>query len=513
MHIYNSHTHAKQPLVPVEPGVARIYCCGPTVYNYIHIGNARPAVIFDTLRRFLESQGLRVIFVQNFTDIDDKMIRRAEEENTTVAELGERYIAAYLEDARALGIRPATVHPRATQHMDEMIALIARLIDEDLAYESNGDVYYNTQNFPDYGKLSGQDMEDLAAGARIAVGETKRHPMDFALWKAQKPGEPAWASPWGNGRPGWHIECSAMSMKYLGETMDIHAGGEDLLFPHHENEVAQSVGATGKPFANAWMHNGFLQFDNKKMSKSEGNFFTVHDLLTLHSGEAIRFFLLGAHYRSPLQFSENQLQQARSALDRLYNCRNNLRHHQAHAGQGTQQAADDAGPVVQQSVGDANQAQAVQPSADAANQAQSVRPTANDANQVVRQAISDAAADARKAFVAAMDDDLNTAGAIGVLFDYVNRTNLALADEAAPMRASECALALDTLAYFGNILGLLQEGEDALDEEIEALLLQRKTAREQRDFAKSDALRETLRQRGYAVEDTKQGQKLTRVDG
>ena len=294
MKIYNSQTRRKEEFVPIEPGKARIYSCGPTVYNYFHIGNARPFIMFDILRRYLEYRGYEVTFVQNFTDIDDKMIKRANEEGITVEQLGDRFIEEYFKDADALGIRRATVHPRATRHIGDIIGLIRKLEKKGLAYEVNGDVYFDTQAYPDYGKLSGQNLEDLEAGARIDVDDSKRHPMDFALWKAQKPGEPAWKSPWGMGRPGWHIECSAMSMKYLGETIDIHCGGKDLLFPHHENEVAQSEGATGKPFAHYWMHNGHINVDNQKMSKSLGNFFTVRDISKEYDLEAVRMFMVSA---------------------------------------------------------------------------------------------------------------------------------------------------------------------------------------------------------------------------
>ena len=322
MLIYNTQTRRKEEFVPIEEGKVRIYACGPTVYNYFHIGNARPFIVFDTLRRYLEHKGYEVKFVQNFTDIDDKMIRRANEEGITVKELGERFIAEYYKDADALGIERATVNPKATEHIPEIIALIQKLEEKGLAYAvETGDVYYNTKGFAGYGKLCGQCMDDLESGARIEVDNIKRNPMDFALWKAQKPGEPAWESPWGMGRPGWHIECSAMSMKYLGETIDIHCGGKDLVFPHHENEIAQSEGATGKPFVHYWMHNGFINVDNQKMSKSLGNFFTVRDIAKEFDLEAVRMFMLSAHYRSPINFSRDMIEQAKASLDRLYTAR------------------------------------------------------------------------------------------------------------------------------------------------------------------------------------------------
>ena len=324
MQIYNSKTRRKEEFVPIHPGEARIYACGPTVYNYFHVGNARPFIVFDVLRRYLEHRGYKVTFVQNFTDIDDKMIRRANEEGITVKELGDRFIAEYYKDAQALGIRPATVHPRATEHIPQIIALVQKLVDKGLAYEVNGDVYFDTAAFPGYGSLSGQNLEDLEAGARIEVDSAKKNPADFAVWKAQKPGEPAWPSPWGMGRPGWHIECSAMSMEYLGETFDIHCGGKDLLFPHHENEVAQSEGATGKPYVHYWMHNGFINVNNEKMSKSLGNFFTVRDILKEFDAEDVRMFMLSAQYRSPINFSREMIAQAHASLSRLYTARDQM---------------------------------------------------------------------------------------------------------------------------------------------------------------------------------------------
>jgi cysteinyl-tRNA synthetase len=324
MKLYNTLTRKKEDFIPIHENEVRMYCCGPTVYNYFHVGNARPFIIFDVFRRYMEYKGYKVTYVQNFTDIDDKMIQRANEEKITVAELAERFIEEYFKDADGLGIERATVYPRATQHIDEMVAFIEDLIEKGLAYEIDGDVWYDTSAFDDYGKLSRQDLEELEAGARVDPNEKKRNPMDFALWKAQKPGEPAWDSPWGKGRPGWHIECSVMSSKYLGETIDIHAGGQDLIFPHHENEIAQSEGLSGKPFANYWIHNGYINVDNRKMSKSLGNFFTVRDISEKYDLEIVRLFMLSAHYRSPVNFSHELLDQAKSALERLYNARNNL---------------------------------------------------------------------------------------------------------------------------------------------------------------------------------------------
>jgi cysteinyl-tRNA synthetase len=324
MKLYNTMTRKKEKFEPITPGEVKMYSCGPTVYNFFHIGNARPFIIFDILRRYLEYRGYKVTFVQNFTDVDDKIIKRAKDENTTEKEVSDRFIQEYFRDAEALNIRKADYHPRVTEHIDEIIDIIKRLEANGFTYTVDGDVYYDTSKFVEYGKLSKQNLNELEAGARIDVNEVKRNPFDFVLWKGQKPGEPAWESPWGMGRPGWHIECSAMSMRYLGETIDIHSGGQDLIFPHHENEIAQSEGATGKPFARYWLHNAFLNINNEKMSKSLNNFFTVRDIEEKFDLEVFRLFMISAHYRSPLNFSAELLEQAKSALERLYNAKNNL---------------------------------------------------------------------------------------------------------------------------------------------------------------------------------------------
>ena len=324
MQIYNSMTRKKEEFKPIHEGKVGIYACGPTVYNYFHIGNARPFIIFDVLRRYLEYRGYEVTFVQNFTDIDDKMIRKANEEGVTVKEIADRYIKEYFVDAKALGIRPATVHPRATEHMPQIIAMIQKLVDNGLAYESKGDVYFRVRAFPAYGRLCGQNLEDLESGARVSVDEVKEDPLDFALWKAAKPGEPYWDSPWGKGRPGWHIECSAMVCRYLGETIDIHCGGQDLIFPHHENEIAQSECFTGKPFAHYWMHNGYINVDNVKMSKSLGNFFTVRDVAEKYGYEPIRYLMISSSYRSPINYSVDIIEQCKASLQRLYTCRDGI---------------------------------------------------------------------------------------------------------------------------------------------------------------------------------------------
>ena len=465
MQIYNTQTRKKEAFVPIEPGKVRIYACGPTVYNYIHIGNARPAVVFDTLRRYFEHKGYQVSFVQNFTDIDDKMIRRANEEGITVRELGERFIREYYQDADALGIERATVNPKATEHIPEIIDIIKKLEEKGLAYAcGNGDVYYNTQAFASYGKLCGQNLDDLESGARIDTDPNKRHPMDFALWKAQKPGEPAWESPWGMGRPGWHIECSAMSMKYLGETIDIHCGGKDLVFPHHENEIAQSEGATGKPFVHYWMHNGFINVDNQKMSKSLGNFFTVRDIAKEYDLEAVRMFMLSAHYRSPINFSRDMIEQAKASLERLYNARDRYAFLLKNAKDGE--------------LGE------------------------RETELMARiQA-------ARDGFDAAMDDDLNTADAFGNIFELVRAANAAL-DESSPRQAVQAAL--DALNELTGVCGLLTRKTGEEDGQVDALLKARAQARADKNWKESDRLRDEITALGYVLKDTKQGQQITRA--
>ncbi len=457
MKLFNTMTRKKEEFVPVEAGKAKIYACGPTVYNFFHIGNARPFIIFDTLRRYLEYSGLNVTFVQNFTDVDDKMIARASEENTTLKELGERFIAEYYKDAGALGIQTATVHPRATEHIQDIIHLVETLIQKGHAYESNGDVYFDVSSFGEYGKLSGQSLEDLMAGARIDVTESKKNPEDFALWKAAKPGEDSWDSPWGQGRPGWHIECSAMSMKYLGDTIDIHGGGQDLIFPHHENEIAQSEAATGKPFAKYWMHNGYINVDNEKMSKSKGNFFTVRDIAQKYDLKVVRLFMLSAHYRNPINFSEELIMQAASAMARIKNCRDNLKHIAS---------AGVSGKV-----------------------------------DVVKDICA-----LENRFKEAMDDDLNTAGAIGVIFEYIRDINLAFEENKDAKSAADALKALDTIL---DVLGLVPE-EESIPEEIKVLAQKRQDARNARNFAEADALRDQITAMGYELKDTPEGVKISK---
>ncbi len=463
MQIYNTMTRKKEELVPVTPGRISMYACGPTVYNFFHIGNARPFIVFDTLRRYLEYRGYQVTFVQNFTDIDDKMIRRANEEGITVKELGERFIEEYYVDADALGVERATINPRATEHIGDIIHLVETLIEKGNAYATeDGDVYFNVRSFPGYGKLSGQSVDDLESGARIDPGEQKKDPLDFALWKAQKPGEPAWESPWGMGRPGWHIECSAMSMNLLGDTFDIHAGGQDLVFPHHENEIAQSEAATGKPFANYWMHNGYININNQKMSKSLNNFFTVRDIAKEYDLQAVRLFMLGAHYRNPVNFSRDLIEQATAALARLRTARERL---------------DEA----------------------------QIAPTAAPEDEAFLLEL----AQYKENFCGAMDDDLNTADAIGVLFELARATNTFVTVPRGQKAVEEARKVFSELT---GVLGLLvHKKEEEFPKEAEELLVARQAARKAKDWVEADRLRDALKDLGFAVEDTAQGPKLKKI--
>ncbi|HOA81750.1 MAG TPA: cysteine--tRNA ligase [Defluviitaleaceae bacterium] len=467
MKIYNTLTRKKEEFVPINPGEVRMYVCGPTVYNYIHIGNARPYIIFDTVRRYFEYKGYKVNYVQNFTDVDDKIIKKANEENKTTTEIVEKYIAETLKDADGLNIKRATVHPRVTEEMSEIIALIEILIEKGFAYEINGTVYFNTQAYKAYGKLSKKNQDELEAGARIEVDEDKKHPMDFVLWKPKKEGEPYWESPWGQGRPGWHIECSAMAKKYLGDTIDIHAGGEDLIFPHHENEIAQSEAATGKNFAKYWMHNGFINVDNKKMSKSKGNFFTLREVAQEFPYEVIRFFMLSAHYRSPINFSRELMQSAQSGLERIKNAIINLDHLINHA---------------------------------------------KEEKMTEKEIIlSKGLENFENKFVEAMEDDFNTADAISVIFELVKFANVNIDNNSS----KEFALAIKNKIFsLLNILGLLEKQEDikedVLEEEIEELIMKRQEARKAKNWALADEIRDNLKQRGIILEDTPQGVKWKR---
>ena len=459
MKIYNTLTRTKEELVPIDKNEIKIYACGPTVYNFIHIGNARPLCVFDVLRRYLEWRGYTVRFVQNFTDIDDKLIKKANEEGTSVPEVAERYIKEFWIDAKGLGVRPATVHPRATENIDAIISLIGTLVEKGYAYPSGGDVYFRAGKFKGYGKLSHQPLEDLEAGARIDVSEIKEDPMDFCLWKGAKEGEPYWESPWGKGRPGWHIECSAMAGRYLGKTIDIHCGGQDLIFPHHENEIAQSEAANGCEFSHYWMHNGYINVDNRKMSKSLGNFFTVREVAEKFGYEPIRFIMISAQYRSPINYSVDIIEQAKNSLDRLYSCRDGLLFAMQHAEEG------------------------------------------GETPQFIEQ---------RKAeFIAAMDDDLNTADALGAVYMLVKDINIAVAAGAKKASLSAMLAALEELC---GVLGLLydRKQEQSLDSEVEALIEQRTAARKAKDFATADAIRNKLSKMGIVLEDTPQGVKWSR---
>ena len=458
MKIYNTLTRSKEELKTVKEGEVGIYACGPTVYNFIHIGNARPLCVFDVLRRYLEWRGYKVNFVQNFTDIDDKLIKKANEEGITVPEVAERYIGEFWTDVKGMNIREATVHPRATENIDAILSIIEKLVEKGFAYAANGDVYFRAKKFNDYGKLSHQPLEDLEAGARIDIAEHKENPMDFALWKGAKPGEPAWPSPWGEGRPGWHIECSAMSQRYIGETIDIHCGGQDLIFPHHENEIAQSEAASGKDFAHYWMHNGYINVDNRKMSKSLNNFFTVREVAGVYGYEPIRYLMISSHYRSPINYSAEIIEQSRNALDRLYNCRENLVFRMKSAESGEKTA---------------------------------------DFSQFVDE------------FITAMDDDLNTADAIAALFNLTREINTMLGGN--PTK-EDCEEALRVFSELSGVLGLVYNvKEDNIDEQVEEMIKQRTEARKNRDFATADAIRDKLKEMGITLEDTPQGVKWTRV--
>ncbi len=470
MKLFNTLTRQKDEFVPIQQGQVKMYSCGPTVYNYFHIGNARPFIIFDLLRRYFEYRGYQVQFVQNFTDIDDKVINRANDEGVTYDVIAERYIKEYFVDADALGIHRATIHPRATETMDAIIGIVQKLIDNGHAYVAqNGDVYFRTKTFASYGKLSHQPMDELQAGARISVGEIKEDPMDFAVWKAAKPGEPFWEAPWGKGRPGWHIECSAMVNQYLGETIDIHSGGLDLIFPHHENEIAQSECANGCDFSHYWVHNGFLTIDNEKMSKSKGNFFMVREAAQAYGYETIRMFMLSAHYRSPLNYSEESLKMNKVSLERLYEARNNLEFRMEKAQDGAITAEE------------------------------TEKYTALEAY--------------KQKFIDAMDDDLNTADALSAVFELVRDIN---GYSATHVEASKAFLSKAHALFMelSGVLGLVQaHEEDGIDAEIEALIEARQQAKKNKDFAEADRIRDVLLQeKGIAIKDTRQGVQWSRVN-
>ncbi len=465
MRIYNTLTRKKEELETITPGEVKIYACGPTVYNYIHIGNARPLCVFDTFRRYLEYRGYKVNFVQNFTDIDDKIIKRANEEGTDYKTVSEKYIAEFWTDVKGMNIREATVHPKATENIDEIISIISSLVEKGYAYPvENGDVYFSPKKFKEYGKLSHQPLEDLEAGARINIGELKKEPMDFALWKGAKPGEPAWDSPWGKGRPGWHIECSAMVRRYLGNTIDIHCGGQDLIFPHHENEIAQSECCNGVPFANYWMHNGYINVDNVKMSKSLGNFFTVRDVAEKYGYEPIRYLMISSQYRSPINYSVEIIEQCKASLVRLYTCRDSLDF-----------ALQNAGDTVPE-----------------------------NADEIKKQL------DSRRAqFCRAMDDDLNTADGIAAVFELVRDINVSVLESGSKELVEYATKLFDELT---GVLGLVYNRKDEnLDAEIEALIAARQEARKAKNWAEADRIRDELKAQGIILEDTPQGVKWHRA--
>lgn len=466
MRIYNTLTRKKEELKTITPGEVKIYACGPTVYNYIHIGNARPLCVFDTLRRYLEFRGYKVKFVQNFTDIDDKIIKKAIEEGTDYKTVSEKYIEEFWKDAKGLNFREATVHPKATENIDEIIEIIKTLVEKGYAYPvENGDVYFSPKNFSEYGKLSHQPLEDLEAGARINIGELKKDPMDFALWKGAKPGEPYWPSPWGNGRPGWHIECSAMVRRYLGDTIDIHCGGQDLIFPHHENEIAQSECCNGVPFANYWMHNGYINVDNVKMSKSLGNFFTVRDVAEKYGYEPIRYLMISSHYRSPINYSVDIIDQCKASLTRLHTCRDSLDFALNNAGDGEPENAAEIRAQMESR---------------------------------------------KQQFIEAMDDDLNTADGLAAVFELVRDINVSV------LQSGSKALITDAIKLFDeltDVLGIVYPHEQAndLDAEVEKMIEARQAARKAKNWAEADRIRDELKDKGIVLEDTPQGVKWHRA--
>ncbi len=465
MKIYNTMSRKKEELKTIIPGEVKIYGCGPTVYNFIHIGNARPICVFDTMRRYMEYKGLKVIYVQNFTDIDDKIIKRAIEEKSDYITVSRNYIKEYKKDAHGLNVKEPTIAPLATDNIDSMVDIISTLIDKGYAYEVNGDVYFRTRKFREYGKLSHQPLEDLEAGARINIGEQKEDPMDFALWKASKINEPFWEVPWGKGRPGWHIECSAMARRYLGNTIDIHCGGQDLIFPHHENEIAQSECCNEVPFANYWIHNGYINVDNQKMSKSLNNFFTVRDVAEKYGYEPIRYLMIASHYRSPINYSVDIIEQCKSALERLYTCRDNLKF--------------------------------------------SISNTVLEKNENDDQLI-DSILGYKIRFMKAMDDDLNTADALSVIFDLVRDININIISSGSVSKNVKKS-ALDLFNELVDVLGLLYNDnkESKLDDEIKDLIEKRNKARKEKDWETADAIRDKLKKMNVILEDTPQGIKWT----
>ena len=463
INIYNTLTRKKEPFHPLEEGKVKMYVCGPTVYNYIHIGNARPAIVFDTVRRYFEYRGYDVHYVLNFTDVDDKLIKAANEMGEGVTEIANRFITAYKEDVGALGVKEAVDHPRVTENMDEIISFIQGLIEKGYAYEAGGDVYFRTRSFDQYGKLSHQSVDELQSGSRIEVGDKKEDPLDFTLWKDAKEGEITWESPWGSGRPGWHIECSAMAKKYLGDTIDIHAGGQDLTFPHHENEIAQSEAHNGESFARYWMHNGYINIDNEKMSKSLGNFILAHDLVKKHDPQVIRFFMLSVQYRHPINFSDELLKGAKSSFDRIKNAYENIQH----------------------------------------------RKTTTISLQENQDEWIEKVSGYKERFITEMDDDFNTANAISVLFDLTKTANLYLQENQTHEKVLSAFEKL--FEELTSVLGIeLKVQDELLDEEIDALIEERKQARKNRDFERADQIRDELKDRNIILEDTSQGTRWKR---
>lgn len=465
MKLFNTMTRSKEEFKPLEEGKVKMYVCGPTVYNYIHVGNARPFIIFDTLRRYLEYRGYDVTYVQNFTDVDDKIIKRGHEENIAPEEVAKKYIEEYFVDADGLGVKRATVHPQVTENIEEIIEFVKELEEKGYAYAVNGDVYFDTQKFNGYGKLSGIKQEELEAGSRIEVNDQKRHPMDFVLWKAKKEGEPGWMSPWGEGRPGWHIECSVMSRRYLGDTIDIHAGGQDLKFPHHENEIAQSEARSGKTFSNYWMHNEYININNEKMSKSKGNFFTVRDISKLYDLEIVRFFMLSTHYRNPINFSDEILNQSKAGLERLYNAKERLE-------------------FIISKLGD-------------------------DVENAEELKLEEELNSFRQRFIEAMDDDLNTADAVSIIFELAKFMNSNVNENSTKEFANKVLSEFNELTSVLNVVNKKQE--DILDEEIEKLIEARTNAKKNKDFKLADQIRDELLEKGIVLEDTRQGVKWRRA--
>ena len=466
--LYNTMTRKKEEFKPITPGEIKIYGCGPTVYNFIHIGNARPICVFDAMRRYMEYRGFKVTYVQNFTDIDDKIIKKAIEEKSDYSTVSKRYIKEYKKDAKGLNVKEASIAPLATENINSVVDIISTLMEKGYAYEVNGDVYFRTKKFNEYGKLSHQPLEDLEAGARISVGEQKEDPMDFALWKASKPGEPFWKVPWGKGRPGWHIECSAMARKYLGNTIDIHCGGRDLIFPHHENEIAQSECCNGVPFANYWIHNGYINVDNQKMSKSLNNFFTVRDVADKYGYEPIRYLMIASHYRSPINYSIDIIEQCKSALDRLYTCRDNLEFKKSNVSVNKMDKDDE---------------------------------------------IIDSLSKYKDKFIAAMDDDLNTADALSVIFDLVKDININI-NSSTNVSKQVVEYALDIFNELTSVLGLLyqkSQKSSSVDDKVKELIEKREKARKEKNWATADAIRDELKNMNVVLEDTPQGVKWTIV--